>query len=394
MRAWFEAALAASLLGTALARSRVPITGAARPARLALCAALAALGLSALLHAVVASGAIGSREHNLGALFAADLAAMTAAASLAAVVTRGHRVDGNGWSVSLHICGIGTAGAIMAAELLDGHIDPAGYVAPQAAFLLVALVATVHGLRQPSATVRTTPPGVLLGVIGGAWGALIGTAWQRVSTLADHEFVEPLPDLSHVATHLQIAGYATVWVVLLASCALRSYERWMRSHLFQALEPLWQIVTDAAQATVRRPGNDNAAPPDTTRLIRDIQGVDQLYLRVIEVFNAWHVLRYYLPADYPDPIGPRCPTFDDDTSQAAAELRVILDALESNSQPREPQAITRPTVNDDPDPIAQARWLLAVSRAFFRHPASSPTRYPQPHNHGGPGSPWPTRPRT
>lgn len=360
MSGWGDAAIAATLLITAAARS-VDVTPLhADPARRWLVFMLAALGAGSLLHALLAADMATSRHDVAVALWFSDVATMIAAACMVGAVAPDREHDPHTTRLCAHAWVVTGVALMMAAQLLafakqpavDQHGDAVAYLLPYVGYIIVAFVGTAHGFRQqwPMLT-RARVPAITVAIIGGAWAGIIGTAWQRLSAMADPPRLLAVPRVTHLGVALEITGHLTLIAGLTVALVIPALRNLRKRRQHRALEPLWRIVTHAAL----HHGHVSQA-----LAVSAIHGdrLDPLYGRVIEIIDAWHVLKRYAPD--PESLGQGWRQRDRrDAHTVAAQLYLAIRACCNGDPPR--------TDIDAPVPVpdhrsveALAPWLIDV----------------------------------
>lgn len=349
--------IAATLLITAAARSVDGTPLRADPARRWLVSMLAALGIGSLLHALLAAGIATSRHDVALVLWFSDVATMIAAACMVGAVAPDREHDPHTTRLCAHAWVVAGVALMMAAQLLpvatqpavDQHGDAVAYLLPYIGYLIVAFVGTAHGFsRQWPILTRVRLPAVTVAIIGGAWAAIIGTAWQRLSAMADPPRLLAVPRVDHLGVALEITGHLTLVAGLIVALIIPARRNLRKRRQRRALEPLWRIVTHAAL----HHGHLSQA-----LAVSAIHGdrLDPLYGRVIEIIDAWHVLKRYAPD--PESLGQGWRQRDAHT--VAAQLYLAIRACCNGDLAR--------TDIDAPVPVpdhrsveALAPWLIDV----------------------------------
>lgn len=317
---------------------------------------LAAVGLSALADTPVILLWAADRDMTNALGWLGDAFSIIAAASLIEVLSGGRRSDQLWWTIrhaTLLSLALATMAAIAAAgdPFGAGHVVTAvSYLLPYGAYLLIAFAAAtvcaVAVIRAPN-TVDTQRRAATLVIAAGGWLSVGAALWRQV-----HLSMASLPHLRYDHVHgselWSWAGHAVLLAGLGVSAAIARHHRRRRLSQYQQLENFWVRLTRAVPGVV--------LPIDAATLDVDIA----LYRRVIEILDAWHLLRAYLPE--PAHLPQRHTTAERRIRADAAELLASLDAHANGDRPQDtprcPSPRTRGTSID-----SLARWLVAVARA-------------------------------
>lgn len=353
--------MAAILLIAAAARSANGTPLHSDPARRWLVATLAALGIGTLLRATLAAGAAWPPLQRGMVLWLSDVATMIAAACMVGVVAPDRERDPHTSRLCAHAMAVAAVALMMAAQIhvaaadlstTDRHADPLHYLLLYLSYLLLALVGTVHGLRQqPPQLNRLPKPAITVAIIGGAMAVIVGTASQRLSAVANPPLLFAAPRATHVGIVLEVAGHVVLIAGLATTPIIQARRAFRRRRQYRALEPLWRIVTDAALRAGHRSQASAASAVPGAR-------VDLLYGRVIEICDALHALTPY--AFNSDPFGlERDHLARPEPATAAALLKHAI-LVSHDRQPTYSEIPMSPPIPDHGTVEQLAPWLIAV----------------------------------
>lgn len=316
----------------------------------------AAVGLSALADTPAVLLWAADREV-IGLLgWAGDALSLVAAASVVEVLSGGGRCDQTWWRIKhatlllLALAAMaGFAGAGLPAS--GSGVPTVSYLISYGAYLAVAfsaaMVCGVAIIRSASVgdTERRT---VTLVIAAGGWVGIAAALWRQTHISAVG-LVHLSDDGVHGSDLLAWAGHAILLAGFTVSAAVARNRRRQRLSHYAQLEPLWLRLTNAVPGVV--------LPIDAL----DIDVNMALYRRVVEILDAWHLVRDYLPEDA---LRPRRPgTVACRIRADAVELLAALEARASGGRPE--NAPQRPLLRARGDTLdALARWLVAVARAM------------------------------
>ncbi|MDP9417168.1 MAG: hypothetical protein M3P48_04905, partial [Actinomycetota bacterium] len=149
--------------------------------------------------------------------------------------------------------------------------------------------------------------------------------------------------------------------------------RWFRAYVaHQRLYPLWSALYQSTPEIALDP------PRSRLRDALDVRDIDfRLYRRVIEIRDGRLALRPYLHPDGGVGVAPDLASrgLDDVDVLAAAEARVLAEALRSKREGRPGQAMARADApSGSADLYGEVAWLEKVARSFAEETAPRATK--------------------